>query len=109
MEEKFNIIKVDQKNFDDFVKLIEQLAKYERQTPPDNLAKKRLKKDILGHQPRIYANLGLLNSKPIAYTIYYLTYSSYLALPIFYIEDIFVLNKWRKKVKKLLIIKTLNF
>ena len=56
-----------------------------------------MKNDLLGHQPRIYANLGLLISKPIAYTIYFLTYSSYLALPILYIEDIFVLNKWRKK------------
>jgi len=97
MSQKVKIEKVNKVNFDDFVQLIEKLAKYERQSPPDSRAKSRLKQDTLGEHPKIDAYLGKINGKIATYVILFMTYSSYLALPILYIEDIFVLEEWRQK------------
>ena len=97
MNQKIKIEKVNKVNFDDFVQFIEKLAKYERQIPPDNQAKSRLKQDTLGEHPKIDAYLGTINGKTATYVIFFMTYSSYLALPILYIEDIFVLEEWRWK------------
>ena len=97
MNQKIKIEKVNKVNFDDFVQLIEKLAKYERQIPPDNQAKSRLKQDTLGKHPKIDAYLGTINGKTVTYVIFFMTYSSYLVLPILYIEDIFVLEEWRRK------------
>lgn len=40
--------------------------------------------------------LGKIGNEYVSYVIYYFTYSSFLALPTFYLEDIFVLQEFRK-------------
>ena len=84
-------------NFDEFVLLITKLAKYEKLTPPDNQGKVRLKKDCLSKNPKFEAYLAKIDDKFVGYVIFLMTYSSYLALPTLYIEDIFVLEKYRRK------------
>lgn len=91
--EKFIIKKVNQKNFHDFIYLIKELAKYEKLRSPDKTAIKRLKKD---NQKRYLAYLGFMNKKAIAYTIFFYNYSSFLAKPILYIEDIFIVKEYRR-------------
>jgi GNAT superfamily N-acetyltransferase len=91
------IKRVTENNFDDFLKLINKLARYEKKNPPDINAQQRLMDDTLSKNPKYWAYLGKIDSQYIGYIIYYFTYSSYKAFPILHIEDLFVLKKFRKK------------
>ena len=91
------IKKLSEENFEDFVYLIEKLAEYEKLEPPDKNAKIRLRNDGLSSNPKFEAYLGRINNRYICYIIYYMAYSSFLALPTLFLEDIFVLKEYRKK------------
>lgn len=97
MNSEIKIEKIKPDNFDDFLNLVEKLAEYEKLAPPDVKAKERLKKDAFSGDPKYEAYLAKLNEKYVAYLIFFMNYSSFLALPVLYIEDIFVLEKYRKK------------
>jgi GNAT superfamily N-acetyltransferase len=89
--------KVNSENFNEFFKLVKKLAEYEKQDPLDNPVKLRLKRDAFLDKPRFEAYLAKLDNTYIGYFIFFMTYSSYLALPTLYIEDIFVLDEHRRK------------
>ena len=91
------IKKLSEENFEDFVYLIEKLAEYEKLETPDEKAKIRLRNDGLSSNPKFEAYLGRINNRYICYIIYYMAYSSFLALPTLFLEDIFVLKEYRKK------------
>ncbi|CAN5897748.1 GNAT family N-acetyltransferase [soil metagenome] len=78
--------------------LIIALAEFEKLEPPDAAAQKRLIEDGFGPKPRFEAWLGFVENdpEPVAYAIFFETYSSFLARPSLYIEDIFVLPQYRK-------------
>ena len=97
MQDEIVFEKVDENNFNEFFKLVEKLAEYEKQKPLDKQVKQRLKNDALSRNPKYEAYLTKLNNKPIGYFIFFMTYSSYLALPTLYLEDIFVLYEYRRK------------
>jgi GNAT superfamily N-acetyltransferase len=91
------INKVDAENFDGFLFLIGKLAEYENLAPPDEEAKRRLRRDCLGRKPKYHAFIGEIGDKPVSYVIYFFTYSSFLALPTLFLEDIFVLEEYRRQ------------
>lgn len=91
------ITKVDRENFAAFVHLIEKLAEYEHLTPPDSAAKDRLMTDALGKNPKCEAYLATLDGKTTGYVTFYFTYSTFLARPTLYLEDIFVLKEYRRQ------------
>jgi GNAT superfamily N-acetyltransferase len=90
------IEKVNHASFDGFLHLIEKLAEYEHLAPPDDEAKERLKADGLSGRPCYEAYLGYLDGIPVGYVTFYLTYSTFLARPTLFLEDIFVLEAHRK-------------
>jgi ribosomal protein S18 acetylase RimI-like enzyme len=96
MNQEFIIERVNKQNFNDLLYLIEKLAEYEKLEPPDKKAKNRLMKEGIGKNSKYRAFLGKLNGNPISYVIYYMTYSSFLALPTLFLEDIFVLENYRR-------------
>ena len=75
--------------------LIRALADYEKLDPPDGAAQQRLIRDICGDQPRLDAFLAEIDGAPIGYALVFETYSSFLALPTLYLEDLFVLPAFR--------------
>lgn len=77
--------------------MIDELAKYEKLNPPNLEAKERLKHDLLSEFPRATAWLAEYEGIPVGYCITLFTYSSFLALPTLFIEDIFVLEDYRGK------------
>ncbi len=81
--------------FDDLLGLIDKLAEYEKLAPPDAEAKKRLRNDCLSDQPKYQAFIGKIGDKSVSYVIYFFTYSTFLAMPTLFIEDIFVLEECR--------------
>jgi GNAT superfamily N-acetyltransferase len=97
-EENSVVIKeVNSENFDDFLGLIGKLAEYERLSPPDAEAKKRLQRDCLSDKPKFKAFIGKVGNKSVSYVIFFFTYSSFLASPTLFLEDIFVLEEYRKQ------------
>jgi GNAT superfamily N-acetyltransferase len=83
--------------FDDFVRLIRALADYERLPPPDEAAIARLREDALGARRRFEAALALdEGAQAVGYAIWFETYSTFLAKPTMYLEDLFVLEEARQ-------------
>ena len=77
------------------LRLIDALAAYEKLAPPDGGAKARLVRDMFAERPRIECLLVEADGAPAGYTLFFETYSSFLALPTLYLEDLFVLPEFR--------------
>lgn len=82
-------------DFDRFIALIDALAEYEKLDPPDADARDRLRRDGFGQRPLFRPYLAELEGRTVAYAITYHTYSSFLARPTLFLEDIFVLPEAR--------------
>ncbi|MFN3345127.1 MAG: GNAT family N-acetyltransferase [Chloroherpetonaceae bacterium] len=93
----FSIKKLSEEDFEAFFSLIVALADYEHLEPPDLDAKARLKRDAFSERPKFEAYLAFLNAEPVGYAIIFETYSSFLAKPTLYLEDLFVLPSARKQ------------
>jgi GNAT superfamily N-acetyltransferase len=70
--------------------LIDALADYEQLARPDAAARERLARDGFGERPRFRALLARVDGVPVGYALCFETYSSFLALPTMFLEDIFV-------------------
>ena len=82
--------------FADFVRLIRALGAYEKLPEPDAAAVLRLRADAFGTARRFEAALAIDDrDDAIAYAIWFETYSSLLAKPTMYLEDLFVIQEAR--------------
>jgi GNAT superfamily N-acetyltransferase len=82
--------------FTDFVRLIQALAAYESLPAPDAAALDRLRADAFGPRPRFEAALAVDDAgQAVGYAIWFETYSSFLARPTMYLEDLFVIEPAR--------------
>ena len=77
--------------------LIEALAKYEQLPPPHAAARERLVRDAAAAPPRYWAFVAEMGGRIVGYAIFFETYSTYLAQPALYLEDIFVLPDVRRQ------------
>jgi GNAT superfamily N-acetyltransferase len=75
--------------------LVDALADYEHLPRPEADARARLTRDATADQPRFRALIAELSGQPVAYAIYFYTYSTFLARPTLYLEDIFVRSEAR--------------
>lgn len=80
----------------EFLKLLGKLAEFEHLEPPSEEGKKRIMNDIFEDR-----KLGLfvapVGRRLVGYALYFYSYSSFLAKPTLYLEDIFVLEQNRRK------------
>lgn len=95
--EDLRIVRVDDKNVDDYVDLIRALAHFESLDPPDAEGRARLIRDVTSDPPLFHAFLAMLDDVPIGYLAFYFTYSTFLARPTLFLEDIFILEEHRRK------------
>ena len=77
--------------------LVGALAAYERLAPPDEDAGKRLLRDLFSPRPRLECYIAESEGRAAGYAFVLETYSSFLALPTLYMEDLFVLPEYRGK------------
>jgi len=77
--------------------LVDALADYEKLKKPTGAARSRLLRDAFGKMKRINVLLAFADEEAVAYAIFFETYSSFLARPTLFLEDIFVLKEYRKK------------
>lgn len=84
---------------DALLALITALADFEHLPPPDADAQARLVADGFGEHPRYEAFLAFMGDAqaPIGYAFTFETYSTFLARPTLYLEDLFVLPDCRKQ------------
>jgi GNAT superfamily N-acetyltransferase len=91
----FQIRRATSKDSKAFLELVKALADFEKLEPPSKEAKRRLIIDTFGKKKRLNLLLAFSDGKPAAYALYFFTYSSFLARPTLYLEDIFVLEEFR--------------
>jgi GNAT superfamily N-acetyltransferase len=91
------IAPLTKERFDDFVRLVHALADYERLDRPDAAAVQRLRRHAFGASRRFEAALALDDDgQAVGYAIWFETYSSVLARPTMYLEDVFVVEQARR-------------
>lgn len=73
-----------------FLELVDSLADYEELPRPTADAKARLLADAFGETPRFSLFLAYGTDGPVGYAVVFETYSTFLALPTLYLEDLFV-------------------
>ncbi|MDA4125030.1 MAG: GNAT family N-acetyltransferase [Thaumarchaeota archaeon] len=78
-----------------FLRLLGALADFEHLEPPTQEGKKRIIKDIFVNK-RVNLLMAQTHGVHVGYALYFYTYSSFLARPTLYIEDLFVLEAYRK-------------
>ena len=79
-----------------FVGLLHGLANFEHLEPPSAAGRKRLTDDVF-RRKRINLFVAEEEGRLVGYALYFFTYSSFLAKPTFYLEDLFVLQEYRKR------------
>ncbi|WP_319580647.1 GNAT family N-acetyltransferase [uncultured Methanospirillum sp.] len=91
----FSIEQVTKDTFPEFFSLLCELAGYEHLTPPDESARTRLLNDLLVIPPMFEAYIGRHNDTPVGFATFFFSYSTFLARPTLFLEDIFVLESYR--------------
>ena len=93
------IRKAEQADADALLALITALADFEHLPPPDAEARARLVDHGFGERPKFEAYLAELlgTPGPVGYAFVFETYSTFLARPTLYLEDLFVLPEHRKQ------------
>lgn len=78
-----------------FLSLIDALADYERLPRPSPAARRRLVRDGAAARPRFETLLAFSGGRAVGYAVFFETYSTFLARPTLYLEDLFVLPSHR--------------
>jgi hypothetical protein len=78
------------------IQLVRELARFEGLKPPTKAGSQRLVGDVF-RRKRINLFVAESGGELVGYAIYFFTYSSFLAKPSLYLEDIFVLDEFRKR------------
>jgi GNAT superfamily N-acetyltransferase len=94
---KYSIRKARKSDSAEIIRLIRELAYFEKLVPPDDKDSKRLLKDAFTKKPRFKILVAEYGNKLIGYAFYFFTYSTFLAKPTLYLEDIYISEKFRSK------------
>lgn len=95
--DKIKIRKAKRADSKSIIKLIVELAEFEKLTPPDIESRNKLIRDAFSKNPPFRILIAEINSQIAGYAFYFFTYSSFKAKKTLYLEDIFVTEKFRKK------------
>lgn len=75
--------------------LVQGLADYERLAGPDADACARLVADAASNPPRFEVRFAEIDGRAVGYAIFFMTYSTFLARPSLFLEDLFVVPEAR--------------
>ncbi len=79
-----------------FASLVRRLAEYERLPPPDDRQLRRIREHAFGRRKLFELLIAYSGNEPIGYAVFFMTYSTFLAQPTLYIEDLFVREEYRR-------------
>jgi GNAT superfamily N-acetyltransferase len=77
------------------LRLIRGLAEYERLTSQVNTSLDRIRRHGFGRRPYFATLICQRGGRPVGFALYFFTYSTFLARPSLYLEDLFVLPEER--------------
>ena len=76
---------------------IRQLAEYEKLSHEVVATEAKLRQTLFGEHPTAEVLLGFYRSQPVAFALFFSNYSTFLAQPGIYLEDLCVDPAWRGK------------
>ena len=99
MNHAFTVRRAERADADVLIGLITALAEFEHLPPPDEAARARLVAHGFGDHPKFEAYLAEVPDAPapVGYAFVFETYSTFLARPTLYLEDLFVLPEHRRR------------
>jgi GNAT superfamily N-acetyltransferase len=77
------------------LRMIRALAEYEKLSREVIATEAALREALFGAKPVAEAVLGYVGEEPVAFAVFFPTFSTFLAAPSLYLEDIFVEPEWR--------------
>ncbi len=96
-EDKIVVRRARAVDADKFIALVKELARYEKLSPPGRQEVSRLKSDAFGRKRKFELLMAFSGTEAVAYAVYFMTYSTFLAKQTLYLEDIFVLPSCRRR------------
>ncbi|MGD8779461.1 MAG: GNAT family N-acetyltransferase [Ignavibacteria bacterium] len=97
MADSLLIRKAEKKDSEIILYFINQLAKYEKLEHEVEATEELIEKNIFGEGSNVEALICYRDDKPVAFAVYFYNFSTFLAKPGLYLEDIFVLPEMRGK------------
>jgi GNAT superfamily N-acetyltransferase len=79
----------------DILRFIRGLAEYERLSHRCIATEDDLRRTLFGERPAANVLIARLNSTPVGFALFFQSYSTFLAKPGIYLEDLFVLPEHR--------------
>jgi GNAT superfamily N-acetyltransferase len=76
---------------------IKKLAAYERLSDEVVASEERLRESLFGARPTAEVAIGYFKGKPVGFVLFFHNYSTFLARPGLYIEDLFVDEAYRRR------------
>jgi GNAT superfamily N-acetyltransferase len=94
-EIRLYIEKLSKENFDNFIDLRTKFIGSDRTRLLDTTIVNRLKDDAFSINPKYEAYLGKIGLDYVAYAAFKISYSTLMALPSFFLDEIFVIDNFR--------------
>ncbi|MEN8157289.1 MAG: GNAT family N-acetyltransferase [Bacteroidota bacterium] len=76
---------------------IRKLAEYEKLTHEVSATEEALEKYLFGEQKVAEVVIGEFRGRPVGFALYFFNFSTFLARPGIYLEDLYVLEQYRGK------------
>ena len=77
------------------LRLIAALAEYERLAHQMVATEAALRETLFGEKPAAEVVIAYVDEKPAGFALWFYNYSTFLAKPGLYLEDLFVMPEWR--------------
>lgn len=79
------------------VEFIRKLAEYEREPNTVSITEQDILRDGFGPEPKFWALIAECDGQAAAYAFYFFLYSSWFGKQALYLEDLFVLEEFRRR------------
>jgi GNAT superfamily N-acetyltransferase len=93
--EKLRIEQAAERDVPLILEFIRQLAEYERLADQVVATEDGLRKTLFGPRPSAEVIIGYAGQEPAGFALFFHNYSTFLGRPGLYLEDLFVLSKFR--------------
>ena len=77
------------------LRMIRGLAEYEKLLEACSATEDQLRTTLFGPRPAAEVVIGYAAETPVAFALFFQNYSTFLAQPGIYLEDLFVVPEWR--------------
>ena len=91
----FRIERATERDVPLILRLIKGLAEYEKLTDEVRATEDDLRRSLFGPNPSAEVVVGYAGDEPVGFALFFHNYSTFLARPGMYLEDLFVLPAWR--------------